>query len=78
MTGFPFKSSHLLIDTCDDPSFFHITLFAQSQRILFLDFMKNDQSISEKIIDQEQLHSFDIVKKKCNHPSGKEQSFFKE
>ena len=68
MTAFPYKSSHLLIDTCENPSLFHITLFAQTQRILFLDFMKNDQSISEKIIHQEEIHSFDIVKKKNQSP----------
>jgi len=63
MNNFPFKSSHILINSCDDPSFFHITLFSQSRKILFLDFRKNDQSVIENQIDKEELHSFEIVKR---------------
>lgn len=63
MISFPYKSAHIIVDSCQNPSFFHIAVFAHAQKILFLDLKKHEQSVQEYLIDHKELHSFEIVKK---------------
>lgn len=61
---FPYKSSHIIIDSCPyNSNVLHINVFSQSKKILLLEYHKNEKTpIRKEVIDTD-CYSFEIIKK---------------